>query len=197
MVDRRYARRTRGSGPDTDSPPGKSSARETDQDDPAATARDICYRLLAARARTRQELEQALRRKEIPDDVAHAVLGKFDAAGLIDDEAFAETWVRSRHAHQGLGRRALAVELRRKGVADEVVAEAVAAVDGDAEQERARLLVRKKLGAMASLDEQVKIRRLVGMLARKGYSEGMAYRVVRDELRADGEAATTLDAIPD
>ncbi|XGP78481.1 regulatory protein RecX [Actinokineospora auranticolor] len=140
--------------------------------------------MLAARDRTRLELAQALRRKEIPDDVAETVLDKFAAAGLIDDAAFAETWVRSRHAHRGLGRRALATELRRKGVDAEVVAEAVAAVDSDAEADRAAALVRKKLGTMRNLDDQVKIRRLVAMLARRGYGEGMAYRVVRTELDA-------------
>lgn len=191
MSERKYARRTRGA----DSSPGES--RPTDEQDPAAKAREICYRLLTARSRTRQELEEALRRKEIPDDIAQTVLAKFTAIGLIDDEAFAESWVRSRHAYQGLGRRALATELRRKGVDDAVVAEAIAAVDGDAEEDRARQLVRKKLGAMAGLDDQVRIRRLVGMLARKGYSEGMAFRVVRSELAALGSDASALDIIPD
>ncbi|WP_245782271.1 regulatory protein RecX [Actinokineospora terrae] len=155
----------------------------------AAKARDICYRQLTARDRTRVELAQALRRKEIPDDIAEAVLDKFDAAGLINDAAFAESWVRSRHTHRGLGRRALATELRRKGVDDEIVAEAVAAVDTDAEQERAAELVAKKLGTMRALDEQTKIRRLVAMLARRGYGEGLAYRVVRAAL----DAAEPLD----
>ena len=121
------------------------------------------------------------------------MLGKFDRAGLIDDAQFAEMWVRSRHTYNGLGRRALAMELRRKGVADEVVAEAVAAVDGEAEEERARELVRKKLRTMSGVDETAKIRRLVGALARKGYAEGLAYRVVRDELRAAGGEASALD----
>ncbi len=188
MPDRKYERRIRGSSATADSSPGESSAPRTrgTPDDPAATARDVCYRLLAGRDRTRTELEQALRRKEIPDEVIESVLAKFDKAGLIDDEAFAATWVRTRHANQGLGKRAIAMELRRKGVDDDVVAEAVAAVDDDAEVERAGQLVRRKLGAMRTLETQVKIRRLVAMLARRGYSEGMAYRVVRAELAADG-----------
>ncbi len=155
-------------------------------------ATDICYALLTARARTRVELKDALLRKGIREETAELVLGKFDRAGLIDDAAFAEVWVRSRHTHQGLGRRALVQELRRKGVADEVAAEALAAVDDEAEQERARELVRKKLRTMSGVDEQAKLRRLVAALARKGYAEGMAYRVVRDELKADVE-----DYLPD
>ncbi|WP_033437167.1 regulatory protein RecX [Saccharothrix sp. NRRL B-16314] len=164
--------------------------------DPAKEQRkatDICYALLTARARTRVELKDALLRKGITEPTAELVLAKFDRAGLIDDVAFAEVWVRSRHTYQGLGRRALAMELRRKGVADEVVAEAVAAVDDQAEEDRARDLVRKKLRTMGGLDDTTKIRRLVSALARKGYPEGLAYRVVREELRRAGEDTTTLD----
>jgi regulatory protein len=156
-------------------------------------ARDICYALLTARARSRQELYDALLRKGISAGVAEVVLGKFDRAGLIDDAQFAEMWVQSRHNYNGLGRRALAMELRRKGVADEVVAEAVAVVDSEAEEQKARELVRKRLRTMAGVDETAKIRRLVGALARKGYAEGLAYRVVRDELRAAGDEASALD----
>ncbi|WP_242613421.1 regulatory protein RecX [Herbihabitans rhizosphaerae] len=153
----------------------------------------MCYRLLTVRARTRLELEQALRSKGIPDDVAESTLGKFDRAGLIDDASFAETWVRSRHEYQGLGRRALKAELRRKGVTDDVAAEAVDMVDADAEEERARGLVRKKLRAMGAADEQTKVRRLVGMLARKGYSEGLSFRIVREELSYLDPETTLLD----
>jgi len=154
-------------------------------------------RLLTDRARTRQELAQALRRKGIPDEAANAVLERFDEVGLIDDGAFAEQWVRSRHTVHGLGRRALAVELRRKGVADDVVGEALAGVDAEAEDRRARELVDRKLRTIpADTDEQrvTAGRRLVGMLARKGYSGGTAYRVVREALTARG---AEFDELPD
>ncbi|TWP44479.1 regulatory protein RecX [Lentzea tibetensis] len=157
-------------------------------EDEARRAKDICYSLLTARPRTRLELRNALLRKEISEAVADEVLGKFSRAGLIDDAAFAEIWVRSRHEHQGLGRRALAMELRRKGVDDDLVAEAVAAVDPEAEEERAREIVRKRLRTMGGVDETAKIRRLVGALARKGYSEGLAFRVVREEMRVSDDA---------
>ncbi|MCP2165366.1 regulatory protein RecX [Goodfellowiella coeruleoviolacea] len=161
--------------------------------DEAARAKEICLNLLTARPRTRAQLHQALLRKGISADVADQVLARLDEVGLIDDAAFAEVWVRSRHTYQGLGRRALAAELHRKGVDDELVAEAVAAVDEEAEEHRARQLVRKRLRAMGAADEATKIRRLVGTLARKGYGEGLAYRVVRDELRLAGEQADELD----
>lgn len=170
-----------------------SSSGEQQNSDPVQRAKDICLRQLTVRPRTRSELRQTLLRKEIPEDVADSVLGRLDEVGLIDDAAFAELWVRSRHTYQGLGRRALAMELRRKGVADDVAAEAVATVDADAEEERARELVRKKLRSLSGGDDTARIRRLVGMLARRGYSEGLAFRVVREELRAAGEDSDLLD----
>jgi regulatory protein len=138
------------------------------------------------------ELQQALGRKGIEPGVADQVLSRLSEVGLIDDKAFAEVWVRSRHTYEGLGRKAIAAELRRKGVDSSVTAEAVDTVDYAAEEERARQLVRKKLRTMSTADDTTKIRRLVGMLARKGYTQGMSYRVVREELNT-----SLLDELPD
>ncbi|TCP55159.1 regulatory protein [Tamaricihabitans halophyticus] len=158
------------------------------QPDGFSQAKDVCLRLLTTRPRTRAELEKALQGKGFDEETAEYVLGRLDKAGLVDDASFAETWVRSRHVHQGLGRRAIAAELRRKGVDESVTAQAVAEVDPESEAERARELVRKKLRGMTSatagLDETTKMRRLVGMLARKGYAEGLAFSIVREELGA-------------
>ncbi len=172
--------------------------------DPGQLARDTVYRLLAARARGRSELQEALRRKGIDDEVADSVLRKFDDAGLVDDAAFAESWVRERHENQGLGRTALRAELRRKGVSEETIAEALTHVDGDAEVTRARTLIQRKLrgtatsGTGASAKDRDRImRRLVAMLARKGYSEGLALRLVKEELDQAGVDSTDTDAMAD
>ncbi|MFC4945579.1 regulatory protein RecX [Pseudonocardia sp. GCM10023141] len=157
--------------------------------DPVAAAKEICLRLLSDRARTRQELGQALRRKGIPDEAAATVLERFDEVGLIDDAAFAGQWVRSRHNYKGLARRAIAMELRRKGVDDEVAGEALAEVDADSEEKRAEELVARKIRSMnVSTPEQKAsaLRRLVGMLARKGYSGSTSYRVVKQALANHG-----------
>jgi regulatory protein len=188
--------RPRGRRPASDSASESAGARRrtpAEDLDPVQRAREVCLRLLSARPRTRAELREALLRKDFEEDVADQVLGRLDEVGLVDDAAFAEMWVRSRHAYQGLGRRALAAELRRKGVAADVAADAVATVDADAEEERARLLIRKRLRSLTTADEATRARKLVGMLARRGYSEGLAFRVVRDELRAAGEESELLD----
>ncbi|ASO19247.1 regulatory protein [Actinoalloteichus hoggarensis] len=165
--------------------------------DPATRARDYCLRLLTSRPRTRAELAQALVRREVDQGIIDQVLGRLDEVGLIDDQSFAEMWVRSRHTHQGLGRRALLQELRRKGVDADVAAEAAQGLDREAEEERARQLVRRKLAASAGADERVRMRRLVGMLARKGYSQGLAFEVVRAELAAEGTDDELLDELRD
>ena len=164
-------------------------------EDPIAKAREICLNLLAVRARTRSELHTQLLRKGVPEEAADQVLSRLDEVGLIDDAAFAEQWVRSRHAYQGMARRALKVELRRRGVSDQLAAEAVSTVDSEAEESRARELVRKRLRTLGSAPELTMVRRLVAMLARKGYPEGLSYRVVREELRNAGADTETLDDI--
>jgi regulatory protein len=161
--------------------------------DPTAVARDICLRQLTLRPRSRAELAGILRRKGTPDDVAERVLDRLVEVGLLDDTAFAEMVVQSGHRHRSLGRRALSAELRRKGVADDTAAEAVAAIDSDDEESAARGLVERKLRSMPALDEPARIRRLMGMLARRGYPQGLAYRVIRDALREEGSATELPD----
>lgn len=153
-----------------------------DDADPESVARKILLDQLSMTARSRRELEERLARKDVPEEVATRLLDRFEEVGLVDDEAFARSWVDSRQRTRGLARTALAVELRRKGIADETARTVLAEVDPDDEEAAARLLVQKKLRSMRGLDEQVAARRLVGMLARKGYGAGLAYAVVRREL---------------
>ncbi|WP_108990709.1 recombination regulator RecX [Streptomyces coelicoflavus] len=155
--------------------------------DPVEQARAICLRLLTGTPRTRRQLADALRKREIPDEAAEEVLSRFEEVGLINDGAFAQAWVESRHHGRGLARRALARELRTKGVEATVIDVAVSQLDTEQEEETARDLVARKLRATRGLDRDKRLRRLAGMLARKGYSEGMALRVVRQALEEEGE----------
>ncbi|MEU7817327.1 RecX family transcriptional regulator, partial [Pseudonocardia sp. NPDC049154] len=154
-----------------------------------AAAKEICLRLLTDRARSKHELATKLGQKGVADEIAEKVLERFDEVGLIDDQAFADAWVRSRHRARGLGRRAIAQELRRKGVAKEVADEALTEVDDAAEEQRARELVDRRLRTLTVTgpeDRQKAGRRLLGMLARKGYPAPIAYRVVRTALAQHG-----------
>lgn len=154
--------------------------------DPDSVARTIVLNKLTTRARSRSELADALREREVPDDVAARVLDRFTELGLVDDAAFARAWVESRQATRALSRRALSSELYRKGVDSEIVAETLADVDDDSEYAAARQLVLKKLRSTRTVDEKARWRQLVGLLARRGYSSALAMRVVADALRDDG-----------
>ncbi|AKA03177.1 recombination regulator RecX [Streptomyces noursei] len=154
---------------------------------PEEQARAICLRLLTGSARTRRQLADALRERGIPDEAAEEVLARFEDVGLIDDAAFADAWVESRHHGRGLARRALARELRTKGVDSALIDEAVGRLDAEQEESTARELVARKLRTTRGLDRDKRLRRLAGMLARKGYPEGLALRVVRRALEEEGE----------
>jgi regulatory protein len=149
-------------------------------------ARAILLDQLTGRARSRSELREKLAKKNVPHELAERLLDRFEEVGLVDDEAFARSWVQARQSGKGLARRALAQELRRKGVDDEVAHVALDEVDAEDEEEAARALVRRRLRTVARLDRDTAARRLSGMLARKGYPSGVCYRVVREELEAAG-----------
>jgi regulatory protein len=172
-------------------PEGAAGVAGDEMSDPESVARGICLRALTGAPKTRQQLAELLAGRGVPDDAAESVLDRFTEVGLIDDAAFARAWVSSRQAGRGLARRALSAELRAKGVDSEVAAEAVEAVDDDDEREAARRLVERKAGAMRRLDRATATRRLMGMLARKGYSGGMAAAVIRDVL--DGAESEDLE----
>ncbi|MFU8871324.1 regulatory protein RecX [Micromonospora sp. SL4-19] len=173
----------------------RSPAEETEPEvtpvpprDEAEVAREICLRQLAVRPRTRAELAGALAKRGISDEVAAQVLDRYDEVGIIDDAAFARAWVTSRHTGRGLARRALANELRQRGVDGEVASEALGELDEETEAETARALVERKLRTARGEPDAV-FRRLVGMLARKGYPPGVAIRAVKDALAAQSAEA--------
>jgi len=167
----------------TSCPPQSTSEMREEQ------AHALCLRLLTARSRTRSELIGQLVKRGYPDEVATTVLDRLAAVGLIDDAEFADQWVRSRRAHAGKGKRALAAELRNKGIDADVIAAALDGIDAAAERERAEQLVEQKLRreTLADADDTKVMRRLVGMLASRGYSQSMAVAVVTDALAAERE----------
>ena len=164
-------------------PPSTSeSSRREEQ------ARALCLRLLTARSRTRAELAGQLAKRGYPDDVSNRVLDRLAAVGLVDDADFAEQWVQSRRANSGKSKRALAAELHTKGVDNEVITTVLAGIDAGAERDRAEQLVRARLRRETLSEDNTRVsRRLVGLLARRGYSQTVAGEVVRAELAAEQE----------
>ncbi len=167
-------------------PPPEDPVQLGPDADAEEVARKILLDQLTGQARSRAELATKLARRRVPEKVAERLLDRFEQVGLIDDAAFARLWIESRQPGKGLGRRALAQELRRKGIDDEVARSALAEVESEDEEAVARELVRRKLRTMRNLDRVTATRRLTGMLARKGHSGDTVWRVVREELDAGG-----------
>lgn len=157
--------------------------------DPETVARMICLRQLERRARTRAELADLLCARGVPDDAARRVLDRFTEVGLIDDAALADGYALAQHHERGLAGRAVALKLRRRGIDEDTVRAAVDQIDRDSELGAARALVQRRVRSLRGLDPQVQARRLVGLLARKGYSPSIAHQVARESLAGlpDGE----------
>lgn len=189
MPGRRGARANTGlaAGPGRDPESGPDA-------DPEAIARQICLRMLTAAPRTQAQLATALRRRGVPEAAATAVLARFAEVKLIDDAMFARAWVDSRHHGRGLAGRALGAELRQRGVAQDDIQAALSELDPEQELATAQELVARRLAGTAGMPVPARIRRLTGVLARKGYPAGLAYRVVREALEGEaGDAHAPFD----
>ncbi len=165
--------------------------------DPETVARLICLRLLTLAPRTRAQLADALRKRGVPETAADAVLSRFAAGGLIAAASFAGAWGEARQAGRGLARRALASELGRRGVGKDDIDTAIGLLTPETELATARELVARRLPGSRGQEPAARIRRLAGVLARKGYPPGLAYRVVREALEREGADEAALELVPD
>ena len=164
-----------------------------DPQDPEARARQICLRLLTIAPRTRAQLAQAMHRGGIPAEAAETVLVRFTDAGMIDDAAFARAWVESRHHSRGLSKRSLSAELKRHGIRNDEIRDAVDALDPQQEVATARYLVERKLASSRGRPPDARVRQAAGMLARKGYPPGLAFRLIREAMQREGAELDELD----
>ncbi len=162
-------------------------AGEMTPDEAAEHARETVLRILTAAPKSRSEIERSLARKGYPEQVVAPLLDRFDEVGLVDDAAYAELLVRTRHAERGLARRAIAAELRRRGIQDEVAADALEQIEPDDERAAAAELARKHVARTRGQDRDKRVRRAVAALARKGHSPSVAFAAVRDALADEGE----------
>ena len=171
-------------------PLSQAAAAERDAD-PYEFARQIALRSLDAAPRSRHQLSERLARRGVDPATAERVLDRFTEVGLIDDAAFARMLARSKRSSRGLAPRALALELRRAGIDEETATAALAELadeQTESDGELAARLVRRRLGSMGDLEHDVALRRLVGMLARKGYGPSHATRIVREILHEERAA---------
>ena len=153
-----------------------------------SVAQNIVYRQLTASAKSRLQLARKLAERNIPDDVAEAVLDRFQEARLINDADFADMWVRSRSQSRKLAKGALRRELAEKGIDQDTAAAALEQLTDADEEAAARQLVERKLRPGTDFEDRAErdkaTRRLASMLARKGYQPSQAFRIVNEVLES-------------
>ena len=148
--------------------------------DDAARAKDLAYRYLALRARSRAEIEAYLKRKGVPEDAATGVVETLAGYGFIDDGEFTKSYSKYILEKKSLSRYALRMELRRKGVSDAHIEAALDALPEEEDEEAVAVrLAERKAASMKGLDKQKARQRLVGLLRRRGFSFDVINRVLR------------------
>lgn len=140
-------------------------------------AKNVLLHQLSRSMKTRFQLSEILKKREIPDEIAEAVLDRFTEAQLIDDSVFAAAYVRSR-LENGRSASAIRSELRRKGVSQRLIDENLAEIDAEIEQKIANKLAVNRYQRMSKLEDEVRKRRLLGFLQRRGFSQAIAYRAI-------------------
>ena len=166
------------------------AARAAEETDPYTRAKTIVYNQLAYSAKTRGQLRKKLQAEGFDAELIEPLLDKFEAAKLIDDAEYAQSFVAQKSRTKKLSRAALRRELAERGVRGEEVDNALAQRTDEQEREDAAELVRKKLRPGMDLSDRAEkdkvTRRLLGMLARRGYSSSVSMSVIREELAAYG-----------
>lgn len=145
-------------------------------------AREVALRQLDSRSRSTGELRAAIESKGFAPEIAEEVISRLERVGLVDDAAFARALVSDRFRGSGKAGRALVEEMRRKGLDEETIEEALGGIDADELRERALELARKRLRSMPTVPRDAALRRLTGMLARKGYAPSVCTSVVSQVL---------------
>lgn len=166
------------------------AARAAEETDPYTRAKTIVYNQLAYSAKTRGQLRKKLQAEGFDAELIEPLLDKFEAAKLIDDAEYAQTFVAQKSRTKKLSRAALRRELAERGVHGEEAENALAQRTDEQEREDAAELVRKKLRPGMDFSDRTEkdrvTRRLLGMLARRGYSSSVSMSVIREELAAYG-----------
>ena len=158
-------------GPDED---------DVSERDYVGDAQTIALNALAVRAKSRGELAAQLKRRGIPLDVANDVLDRLERSKLINDLDFARAWSRSRLSSKKISKRVLAQELRKKEVAEDLIAIALDEISTDDEYEAALQLGERKARSLANYALDVRERRITSALARKGYNYSIISRVLKE-----------------
>lgn len=137
------------------------------------------YRLLGHRARSTEELRRRLLAKEHDDQAVADAIARLTADGLLDDVAFARSYVADKRRMDGWGAERIRRGLRELGVGSGVVDEALSegADEETSELDRALAVLRKRGGPDQPLEAAR--RRAFQALQRRGFASATAFAAVR------------------
>jgi|HigsolmetaAR203D_1030402.scaffolds.fasta_scaffold00515_23 regulatory protein len=169
--------------------PGIKRSRETDRD----KALQEAVRWLAIRSRTELEVRRRLEDRGFPADVIEDVMDKLNDLNYLNDQQFAERYVRNR-LQQKVGRIRIAMELKQRGVEGELLSAALEELEDGEEQEAAIALARSRW--REGEDPPRRRRRLFALLMRRGFSRSVALKAIRAVQRERGERDPDGDEEP-
>ena len=152
-----------------------------------APAKSRAMKILNQRPRSISELRGRLREAEFSDPIIDQVIADFIDAKLLDDQEFALQWVQQRSRRRGKSRRILDAELQEKGVSDRIRQIALEEISDRDEENNARAVAMKRASMIgrcpeSRADYEKQLRRIVGALARRGFSSGLSYRLAKEAL---------------
>lgn len=143
-------------------------------------ARNIVLKLLERGPKSSSELASALEKHEIPAEIANHVITRFTEVELIDDAAFAQQVVDASRRTKGLARSMVKRKLADKGLDKEIINQVASEISDDDELAVATEVAIKRLSQLSKLDPEVRNRRLVGFLQRRGFGSGVVFAAIRE-----------------
>jgi regulatory protein len=171
-------------GQEIDEPEVQRVVREEEK----RSARECALNVLSFRDRSKKEIRDKLVLKGYSPEIADTVIGDLGAVGLVDEKRFARAWIRDRLQFGHKGKRLARVELLKKGVAKDTIAEAFTEEPLD-EETIAREVVQKYANRLGALEPRKRKKRLYDLLLRRGFSFNLIQKVLNIEETNDG--ATT------
>ena len=143
-------------------------------------ARNIVLRLLERGPKSSFELAAALEKHEIPAAIANQVIQRFTEVELIDDSAYAQQVVDASRRTRGLARSMVKRKLADKGLDHEIINKVASGISDEDELAVATEIAIKRFGQLAKFEPEVRTRRLIGFLQRRGFGSGVVFEAIRE-----------------
>jgi regulatory protein len=157
------------------------------------SARSYALNLIKRRLRSVGELDESLKRREVPREERESLIQELETAGLLDDHRFAQAWVNDRDRFKPRGEAVLRLELMKKrvpkNVIDQVLRDRVSREEDAVDEVRqAREIIRSRLRTYANLELPVRHQRLLALLMRRGFRYETAAKALRQATGSEGSA---------